>query len=89
MVSAMGAGPRSEDALAALLLTTRLGEVDEEPLSPAMFWSLVAAVPALAELLATSARDISRRSGLPHDDRLRLARLLSGGPNLARSRERA
>ena len=54
MVSAMGVGARSEDALAALLLTTRLGEAEEEPLSPARFWSLMAAVPAPAELLATA-----------------------------------
>jgi predicted Rossmann fold nucleotide-binding protein DprA/Smf involved in DNA uptake len=89
MVSAMGAGARSEDALAALLLTTRLGEVDEEPLSPAMFWSLVAAVPAPAELLATSAGDIARRTGLPQEESLRLARLLSGGTSLAFALERS
>ncbi len=89
MVSAMGAGARSEDALAALLLTTRLGEPEEEPLSPAMFWSLVAAVPAPAELLATSSADIARRTGFPFDESHRLERLLSVGTTLAFALERS
>ena len=89
MVSAMDAGARSEDALAALLLTTRLGETGEEPLSPAAFWSLDAAVTAPSELLATSAGDIARRTGIPQEDARRLERLLSGGTNLAFALERS
>jgi DNA processing protein len=89
MVSAMVAGARSEDALAVLLLTTRLGETGAEPLSPAAFWSLVAAIPAPAELFATSAGDIARRTGLPHDDVLRIEMLLTGGTSLAFALERS
>jgi predicted Rossmann fold nucleotide-binding protein DprA/Smf involved in DNA uptake len=89
MVSAMGAGARSDDALAVLLLTTRLGDPDEEPLSPAGFWSLLADVPGPAELLAASAEDITRRTGLGHGEALRLERLLSGGTRLAFALERS
>jgi predicted Rossmann fold nucleotide-binding protein DprA/Smf involved in DNA uptake len=89
MVSAMDAGARSEDALAVLLLTSRLGDTGEEPLSPAAFWSLVAAIPAPAELLATSAGDIARHTGLPHEVVLRIERLLTGGTSLAFALERS
>jgi predicted Rossmann fold nucleotide-binding protein DprA/Smf involved in DNA uptake len=89
MVSAMDAGARSEDALAALLLTTRLGDTGAEPLTSAAFWSLVGAVPAPSELLAISREDIARRAGLPRDDVLRIERLLSGGTSLAFALERS
>jgi DNA processing protein len=89
MVSAMDAGARSEDALAVLLLTTRLGDTGEEPLSPAAFWSLAAAVPAPAELLGPSTGDVARRTGLPRDDVLRIERLLTGGTSLAFALERS
>src|SRR5918996_871956 len=89
MVSAMDAGARSEDALAALLLTTRLGDTGEEPFSVGAFWSLVATVPAPAELFGTSAGDLARRTGLQHDDALRIERLLTGATSLAFALERS
>jgi DNA processing protein len=89
MVSPMGAGARSEDALAALLLTTGLGDADEPPLAPGRFWSLVAAVPEPSELLATPAGDIARRTGLPEHEAAGVERLLAAGTNLAFALERS
>jgi predicted Rossmann fold nucleotide-binding protein DprA/Smf involved in DNA uptake len=88
MVSAMGAGARSEDALAALLLTTRLGDPEPAPLSPARYWALVAAAPAPAELLTEPASDIAGRTGFPHGEALQVERLLTAGTSLAFSLER-
>jgi predicted Rossmann fold nucleotide-binding protein DprA/Smf involved in DNA uptake len=88
MVSAMRAGARSEDALAALLLTTRLADAAPAPLSPTRFWSLVAAVPAPSELLASAAGDIARRTGLPDDEARRVEGLLAAGTPLAFALER-
>src|SRR5918994_6924488 len=89
MVPPMGAGARSEDALAALLLTTRLGDADEAPLVPGRFWSLVAAVPEPSELFATAAGDIARRTGLPEDEAAGVERLLAAGTSLAVALERS
>ncbi|MGH2640203.1 MAG: DNA-processing protein DprA [Actinomycetota bacterium] len=85
----MGAGARSEDALAALLLTTRLGDVDEAPLAPGRFWSLVAAVPEPSELFATTAGEIARRTGLPEQEAAGVERLLAAGTSLAFALERS
>jgi predicted Rossmann fold nucleotide-binding protein DprA/Smf involved in DNA uptake len=88
MVSAMGASIRSEDALAVLLLTTRLGEAAPAPLPPTRYWALVDAVPKPAELLALGGRDIARRTGLPDDQAARVERLLAAGTGLAFALER-
>ena len=89
MVSPMGAGARSEDALAALLLTTRLGDVDEAPLASGRFWSLVAAVPEPSELFATPAGEIARRTGFPEHEAAGVERLLAAGTSLAFALERS
>jgi predicted Rossmann fold nucleotide-binding protein DprA/Smf involved in DNA uptake len=85
----MGAGARSDDALAALLLTTRLGDADEAPLAPGRFWSLVAAVPEPSELFATTSGDIARRTGFPEQEAAGVERLLAAGTNLAFALERS
>ncbi|MET1011429.1 MAG: hypothetical protein ABWY83_03535, partial [Actinomycetota bacterium] len=89
MVPPTGSGARSEDALATLLLTTRLGDAAEEPLPPGRFWSLVAAVPEPSELFATPAGDIARRTGLPGHEAAGVERLLAAGTNLAFALERS
>src|SRR5687767_1509555 len=89
MVPPMGADARSEDALAAILLTTRLGDADETPLAPGRFWSLVAAVPEPSELFATTAGDIARRTGFPEREAAGVERLLAAGTSLAFALERS
>lgn len=88
MVSPMGAGARSEDALASLLLTTRLVDAGAAPLSPPRYWSLLDAVPEPAELLVTAAGDIGRRAGLTDDEAHRIERLLAAATSLAFALER-
>jgi predicted Rossmann fold nucleotide-binding protein DprA/Smf involved in DNA uptake len=88
MVSAMGAGTRSEDALATLLLATGLGQMGTAPLPPTRYWRLVAAVPKLAELFGLAAGDIARRTGLPDDEALVIERLLAAGTRVAFALER-
>jgi DNA processing protein len=88
MVSAMGAGARSEDALASLLLTTRLGDAEAPPLSATRYWSLVTAVTQPSYLFAVVAGDIARRAGLPAAEGLRVERLLAAGTSRAFALER-
>ncbi len=89
MVSPLGAGARSDDALAALLLTTRLGDADEAPLAPGRFWSLVAAVPEPSELFATTSGDIARRTGFPEQESAVVESLLAAGTKLEFALERS
>jgi DNA processing protein len=81
-------GVRSEDSIASLLLTTRLGDADPEPLSPSRYWRLLDAVPEPAELLGVATDDLARRTGLSHHDLLQVERLLAGATNLAFALER-
>ncbi len=89
MVPPMGAGARSEDALATLLLTTRLGDSGAAPLAPGRFWSLVASVPEPSELFSTPAGDIARRTGLAGNEAAAVERLLAAGTSLAFALERS
>src|SRR5918992_547269 len=89
MVSGMGVGARSEDALATLLLTTRLGEANETPLAPGRFLSLLGAVPEPSELFASSAGGIAGRTGLLDHEAAAVERLLAAGTGLAFALERS
>jgi predicted Rossmann fold nucleotide-binding protein DprA/Smf involved in DNA uptake len=84
----MGTGARSEDSIASLLLTTRLGDAVPAPLSPSRYWRLLDSVPEPAVLLGLAADDLARRAGLSHDDLLQVERLLAGTTNLAFALER-
>jgi DNA processing protein len=84
----MGTGARSEDSIASLLLTTRLGDAGAAPLTPSRYWRLLDAVPEPAELLGIAEHDLARRAGLSLEDGLQVERLLAGATNLAFSLER-
>ena len=88
-MTAMAAqGARSESALASLLLTNRFVDAGAAPLSAGRYWALLEAVPDPAELLASPAAEIGRRTGLPPDDAARIERLLATGTGLAFELER-
>ena len=85
---AMGTGARSEDSIASLLLTTRLGDAVPAPLTPSRYWRLLDAVPEPAELLGVAGGDLARRAGLSPEDGLQIERLLAGATTLAFALER-
>ena len=84
----MGTGARSEDSIASLLLTTRLGDAVPAPLTPSRYWRLLDAVPEPAELLGVAGGDLARRAGLSPEDGLQIERLLAGATTLAFALER-
>lgn len=74
---------RSDDALASLLLTQRLIDVDARPLSSRDYWQLIDLEPEPSRLLRQDPREFTGHHGLPREWAERLERLLSAGTALA------
>jgi predicted Rossmann fold nucleotide-binding protein DprA/Smf involved in DNA uptake len=78
----------TDTSLAALLLTNRIVDVGDKPLSAGEFWSLCQAVDDPSLLVGMSAADIAKTVSIPLDDAERYARLLGAGTAFAFERER-
>jgi predicted Rossmann fold nucleotide-binding protein DprA/Smf involved in DNA uptake len=74
--------------LAALLLTNRIVDVGEKPLSAGEFWSLCHAIGDPSVLVGMSAEDIAEKVPIPLGDAERYAALLAAGTAFAFERER-
>ena len=78
----------SDANLAALLLTNRIVELGEKPLSAAEFWALCSVVSDPSLLLGMPSADIAEKAGLTLAEAQRYAALLAGGTAFAFERER-
>lgn len=78
----------TDTSLAALLLTNRIVDVGEKPLSAGEFWSLVRAVEDPRLLAGMAAEDIADRVSITLGDAERYAALLAAGTAFAFERER-
>ena len=66
----------TDASLAALLLTNRLVDVGEKPLSAGEFWSMCRAIDDPSLLVGMSAEDIAEMMSIPLGDAERYAALL-------------
>ncbi len=78
----------TDTSLAALLLTNRIVDVGEKPLSAGEFWELCHAVNDPSLLAGMSAEDIAQKVSIPLADAERYAVLLGAGTAFAFERER-
>jgi len=78
----------TDTSLAALLLTNRIVDVGEKPLSPGEFWSLCRAIGDPSLLLGTSVEDIAAKVSIPLGQAERYAALLAAGAAFASERAR-
>ncbi len=78
----------TDTSLAALLLTNRIVDVGEKPLSASEFWALCLAVNDPSLLAGMSAEDIAQKVSIPLADAERYAALLAAGTAFAFERER-
>jgi predicted Rossmann fold nucleotide-binding protein DprA/Smf involved in DNA uptake len=78
----------TDASLAALLLTNRIVDVGQKPLSAGEFWSLCHAIDDPALLVGMSAADIAEKVSIPLGDAERYAALLVAGTAFAFERER-
>lgn len=78
----------TETSLAALLLTNRIVDVGEKPLSAGEFWHVCHSVADPSVLSGMSADDIAAKLSLPLDQGERYAALLAAGTAFAFERER-
>ena len=78
----------TDTSLAALLLTNRIVDVGEKPLSSGEFWSLCRAIDDPSLLVGMSAEDIADKASVPLCDAERYAALLAAGTAFAFERER-
>lgn len=78
----------TDTSLAALLLTNRIVDVGEKPLSAGEFWSLFHAVGDPSVLVGMSAEDIAEKVSVTLGDAERYAALLAAGTAFAFERER-
>ena len=78
----------SDANLAALLLTNRIVELGEKPLSAAEFWALCSVVSDPSLLLGMPSADIAEKAGLTLAEAQRYAALLAGGTAFAFEPER-
>lgn len=78
----------TDNSLAALLLTNRIVDVGEKPLSAGEFWSLCHAIDDPTLLVGMSAEDIVETASVSLGDAERYAALLGAGTAFAFERER-
>lgn len=78
----------TETSLAALLLTNRIVDVGEKPLSAGEFWQMCRSVEDPSLLAGMSAEDISSTLSVPISDAERYAALLAAGTAFSFERER-
>lgn len=78
----------TDTSLAALLLTNRIVDIGEKPLSAGEFWSLCRAVDDPALLVGMSAEAIAEKVSIPLVEAARYAALLAAGTAFAAERER-
>ena len=78
----------TDASLAALLLTNRIVDVGEKPLSAGEFWSLCHAIDDPSLLVGMSAEDIAETVSIPVGDAERYGALLAAGTAFAFERER-
>ena len=78
----------TDTSLAALLLTNRIVDVGEKPLSAGEFWSLCAVVDDPSLLAGMSAESIAEKMSIPLGEAERYAALLAAGTAFAFERER-
>lgn len=78
----------TDASLAALLLTNRLVDVGEKPLSASEFWSMCHTIDDPSLLVGMSAEDIAETVSIPLGDAERYAALLGAGTAFAFERER-
>jgi predicted Rossmann fold nucleotide-binding protein DprA/Smf involved in DNA uptake len=78
----------TDASLAALLLTNRIVDVGEKPLSAGEFWSLCHAIDDPSLLVGMSAEDIAEKVSISLGDAERYAALLGAGTAFAFERER-
>lgn len=78
----------TDASLAALLLTNRIVDVGEKPLSASEFWSMCHAIDDPSLLVGMSAEDIAEKVSISLGDAERYAALLAAGTAFAFERER-
>jgi predicted Rossmann fold nucleotide-binding protein DprA/Smf involved in DNA uptake len=78
----------TDASLAALLLTNRIVDVGEKPLSASEFWALYQTVEDPSLLVGMSAEDIAEKASVTLGDAERYASLLAAGTAFAFERER-
>ena len=78
----------TDTSLAALLLTNRIVDVGEKPLSAGEFWTLCHAINDPSLLVGMSAEDIAEKVSIPLGEAERYAALLAAGTAFAFERER-
>ena len=78
----------TDASLAALLLTNRIVDVGQKPLSAGEFWSLCHAIDDPSLLVGMSAEDMAEKVSIPLSDAERYAALLAAGTAFAYERER-
>ena len=78
----------TDNSLAALLLTNRIVDVGEKPLSAGEFWSLCHTIDDPTLLVGMSAEDIVETTSVSLGDAERYAALLGAGTAFAFERER-
>ena len=78
----------TNSSLAALLLTNRIVDVGEKPLSAGEFWSMCHAIDDPSLLVGMSAEDIAETVSIPLGDAERYGALLAAGTAFAFERER-